>query len=282
MSEYLPSQHFSQLHLEQHSAQKHYQRQPLSQQKHFSRRPEARDLVEIEYGQDLRLPTTPNEVAEFDFDGFNTPVPSDVSEDDSDVNESAIQYARMWGLSTNFASVNPLSLLTSNQLTIENPNMLESFDQELDLFSQSSVVERLTVGKDSMLLLQSVLAPEALPFSISVNDYTSKPPYPKKLELPILQGDHELEIGRFCSDHKPGLEQLANLSMFKGNDLELEISTASSALEDLLSKPAIQLESERLECPRSVLHYMCDIFKDQYSIADAMEALRSGLNPRRV
>lgn len=178
---------------------------------------------------------------------------------DDEEEPSILEYARFWGLTTNYHSIDPLRLIA------ELPELSQAQENETDDHAspQSSfrISERFTINKTALCLLSDILSLGAktdeldaslLPNLHAVRDW--------KLELPLLRTNHEDDMRQFRIRLHPDLSN-EHLPLEKTDTENDEGLSWAATDEDLPSMMTRRLEAEKPVFTRDTLLYLQENLK---------------------
>jgi hypothetical protein len=199
------------------------------------------------------------------------------SEDEDDI--SAVEYARLNGLARNHLTEPfPFSVFHRLQENIDDGLTDDAHLQQLDLLTDFSVSERLTVSKDGAQLIASVLYPESDESidTVVLSMLGSTELKKMRIELPLLRTDHGSDVKEFArrDTFEPQLKDVRfPLEVLDSDRFEgLEFP---SALWNLGAETMEELRKEKLLVTRESLQYIQNSIKDDWTDADEKELWRS-------
>jgi hypothetical protein len=184
---------------------------------------------------------------------------------------SILEWARAQGICVNYET--ELSRITTFQSLSNddfNRHLHEPSDATITTAVNELVKERLTVNKDTALLLKAVHPLHDVPATDP--SVTSRPRrrHDLKQELPVLRSDHELDLLNFGNTAVPNLLKLQI-------PFEITIQENDEGFEwptKYLDYPArcdARVRTEKLTISRDVLVYLQDTMRDTYSPEDGQK-----------
>ena len=196
---------------------------------------------------------------------------------------TTLEYARFYGLCTNYALENPLYPITP-------PLLDEAFDQDFNDPPDAPPVtnpaneltkERLVVNKETALLLRSVyLLSEPLDELQLISD-GMRHIVNSKQEVALLRSDNELDMLHFGNTETPRLDDLRIPleSVDNENDEGLEWPSRYAAYPTRCYE---QVKVEKLEVPKETLFYLQRNIRDHFEPSDVEKIVTEVLTCKRV
>jgi hypothetical protein len=166
------------------------------------------------------------------------------------------QYARYHGLCRDFFVDDPISSL-SDLLLLES----DMSEQDQDVNHAYIPAEKLLIEKEAATILKSTIC---LPLLEDEN--LSRSPKQTKLELPLLQYDHEIDMLRFLKQSCFNLDAMIHYVV----DVDQEKDTGLDWPSSMLNLPSVEEQrilSEKLVVPRETLAYLKELH-DVWAIGD--------------
>ncbi len=192
-----------------------------------------------------------------------------------------IEYARFYGLIKDHRTLNPLTLLPEPE---SEPSILEEPNESANIESLQILLanEKLAISKDAAkLLLSCTTAPTTEACGNEALLGVRHNAYKKKVEVPILFTDHELDVQRFGQRIEPDLAGF-NLPYER---IDEEHDEGFTWPEDYYIRRE-ELDStcigEKIEATRDVFVYLQSALDDSYTEEDEKALLESELNHNKV
>ncbi|KAI8942536.1 hypothetical protein NX059_000598 [Plenodomus lindquistii] len=187
--------------------------------------------------------------------------------------ESALEYARYYGLCADY---------TSENWHVRDIVAPSDDDIDRDLRDLSATVttdqicaltkERLSVSRDAALLLKAVLALQAAPAEVEETEDRRKWMLSLRQEVPVLKTDHELDMLRFGSVALPDLRK----SRIPSEMTNAEKDEGFEWPSKYFAYPAQcdkQLRAEKLGVTKEVLLCLQGAVKDDYKAEDLEDVM---------
>jgi hypothetical protein len=199
--------------------------------------------------------------------------PDDFTHDDesSDAELTAHEYARECGLCTDYLKESPLGVLqswepfTTSAKDLEDPEGAARQETTAnDLFR-----ERLDVDPEARELLYWIMKDDEYPFLYTLSEIEPLR-IDLKVELPLLETDHELDVLHFGHRPSPDFAHM-NLPMEHTEREKDEGMEWPTRYLDLPQRVERKYGAEKLEFPREGVEFLVGIMKDMWSAEDMEE-----------
>ena len=194
-----------------------------------------------------------------------------------------LEYARFHGLCIDYRLDHPFadqpSVLLYHDLRSDLEDPVGS--ARSDLTSDFTTKERISISKDSAILLKSVCTAPDLPTETKLESETIHLVARLKQEVPILQSDNELDLREFGNMDIPNFQKL-KMSLEVGTERQDEGLEWPTRLLALPAEYERQSKIEKLETSREILLFLQTALKDTFTTEDYDIVKTDALRYKRV